>query len=148
MPAGRRSRLGCGVRLRNAQRGAVNIAVLLGTIIAVSGIALGFTFRKRKTAVEKERERRLKVNTIGRICDGSVERVSQETGAEPASAHLIHYSYSVGGVGYSAAQDITALLDHVRLESCIEGYPTSIKYDPQNPSNSIVICELWSGLRK
>jgi len=25
--------------------------------------------------------------------------------------------------------------------------PASVKYDPRNPANSIVLCEQWSGLR-
>lgn len=118
---------------------------LITAALAITGVALGFSLRKRKTAAERERERRLKINSIGRICDGSIERLSESLTAD-APARLLHYSYIVGGVSYSAAQDISLIESHVRLENCSEGVPASVKYDPQNPSNSIVVCELWSGL--
>jgi hypothetical protein len=35
----------------------------------------------------------------------------------------------------------------VDLHSCRAGLMTSIKYDPGNPGNSIVIAENWTGLR-
>jgi hypothetical protein len=124
----------------------VNVLLVLGVIAVGSAAALGISFRRRKSAAERERERRLKVNTVGRICDGVIERLT-EAGDAAAPLRMLYYSYSVGGVGYSAAQDITLLLEHIRLESCTEGFPAGVKYDPQNPSNSIVVCELWSGLR-
>ncbi len=121
----------------------MNVLVLLGAIAAASGVALGLSLRRRKTAEEKERERRLKVNTVGRICDGSIERLAEDS----AARRVIYYNYSVRGVSYSAAQDVTPLAGHINPERCLEGFPASIKYDPQNPSNSIVVCELWSGIR-
>ncbi len=124
----------------------MNFLVLLGAIATGAALALGLSFRHHKTPAERERERRLKVNTMGRICDGAIERLSEEARGE-GPAHLLYYSYSVGGVSYAAAQDVTALMEHVRAESCTEGFPASIKYDPGNPSNSIVVCELWCGLR-
>jgi hypothetical protein len=33
------------------------------------------------------------------------------------------------------------------MERIITGLPASIKYDPSNPSNSILIADDWSGLR-
>lgn len=123
----------------------MNFLVLLGAIAAVAGLALCLSFRRHKTAAERERERRLKVNTIGRICDGAIEKLTEESRQE-GPARVIYYSYSVGGVGYAAAQDVTPLLEDFRPESCAEGFPVGVKYDPANPSNSIVVCELWSGL--
>lgn len=124
----------------------MNFLVLLGAIAAGAGLALGLSFRHHKTAAERERERRLKVNTMGRICDGAIEKLTAEF-REETPIRVIYYSYLVGGVHYSAAQDVTLLLEHIRPESCTEGFPASVKYDPANPSNSIVVCELWSGLR-
>ena len=59
---------------------------------------------------------------------------------------LLHYDYSVAGVTYPAAQDISALRHMAEAEKFSEGLPVSVKYDPQNPLDSIVVCELWTGL--
>jgi hypothetical protein len=53
----------------------------------------------------------------------------------------------VGGVGYTAAQDVMsleALLPSHRMSMI---GPALVKFDPRNPANSIVLCEEWSGLR-
>ena len=42
---------------------------------------------------------------------------------------------------------ITHLRHLVDLHSCKLGLPVSIRYDPANPGNSIVISENWTGLR-
>ena len=60
---------------------------------------------------------------------------------------LLIYTYDVAGVSYEASQEVTHLRQHIDMHSCRIGLPASIKYDPQNPGNSIVIAEGWSGLR-
>jgi hypothetical protein len=50
-------------------------------------------------------------------------------------------------VSYETAQDITSLEGRAGMERIITGLPASIKYDPSNPSNSILIADDWSGLR-
>lgn len=125
----------------------LTILALVTASIAAGGVALGLSLRRRQSAAERERARRLRVNAIGRICDGSIVEVTERMdGGSPV--RLLHFSYSVGGVTYSAAQDISTLRHVVHIENCSEGVPASVKYDPQNPSNSIVVCELWSGLRQ
>jgi hypothetical protein len=59
---------------------------------------------------------------------------------------LLVYEYSVAKVTYNAAQDISTILETVRVDGICDGLPARIKYDPQNPSDSIVVCEKWSGL--
>jgi hypothetical protein len=64
-----------------------------------------------------------------------------------ADAGVLYYSYSVGGVSYTASQDVSALghllpADRNRLVGL-----SSLKYSPRNPANSILLCEEWSGLR-
>ncbi len=61
---------------------------------------------------------------------------------------LLIYTYDVAGVTYEASQDVTHLRQFIDLYSCRLGLPTSVKYDPHNPGDSIVISETWSGLRK
>jgi hypothetical protein len=88
----------------------------------------------------------MRISEIGRITDGTVIDVSEQdaTGGE---MQLLIYQYDVAGVSYEASQDVTALRHRVDLHSCRAGLMTSIKYDPSNPGNSIVIAENWTGLR-
>jgi hypothetical protein len=115
-------------------------------------VAIGMTFirrKGRKTPDQRERERRLRISAGGRITDGTVIDVHEieSTPAQPG-AQLVIYQYDVAGVSYECSQDVTMLRPYVDLHSCRLGLPASIKYDPQNPGNSIVIAEDWSGLRK
>src|ERR1035438_4884626 len=61
--------------------------------------------------------------------------------------HLVSYSYAISGVTYHTAQDITGLEGQIRFERLVTGQPASIKYDPANPSDSIIVADDWSGLR-
>jgi hypothetical protein len=58
---------------------------------------------------------------------------------------ILTYVYRVGGVSYECAQDVSLLADHVR--NLRIDLPIQVRYDPHNPSNSIVVAESWSGLR-
>jgi hypothetical protein len=115
-------------------------------------IALGAAFinrKSRKTPDDKERERRTRISMGGRITDGTVIDVHEvEPTPEHPEAQLVVYQYDVAGVSYECSQDVTWLRHLVDLHSCRLGLPTSVKYDPQNPGNSIVISEDWTGLRK
>jgi hypothetical protein len=105
---------------------------------------------------EVERQRRAYLNQIGRIVEGQITDLVEvaEDKARRKSAKevdgrrkLVCYSYSISGVSYETAQDITSLEGHAGMERIITGLPASIKYDPSNPSNSILIADDWSGLR-
>ena len=104
---------------------------------------------------EIERQRRAYLNQIGRIVEGQITdlvEVSEDTARSKGKSgdprrKLVCYSYSISGVSYETAQDITSLEGHAGLERIITGLPASIKYDPSNPSNSILIADDWSGLR-
>ncbi|HVA16316.1 MAG TPA: hypothetical protein VMV59_01245, partial [Candidatus Dormibacteraeota bacterium] len=63
-----------------------------------------------------------------------------------ANHRMLLYSYSISGVTYEAAQDITGLEEQACLERVVAGQPVGVKYDPANPSNSILIADDWSGL--
>jgi hypothetical protein len=121
--------------------------VLLGAATVLL-VGLGLLMRgRRKTPEERERERRLRLSNNGRITDGTVLDVQEVSANGAGSLQVLIYSYDVGGVSYEAAQDVTYLRQFVDLHNCRLGLPASIKYDPQNPGNSIVIAEDWSGLR-
>ena len=103
--------------------------------------------RKPKSAEELERERRHWLDQVGRITDGTVIDVQEmDSGQKPAT--LLIYQYDVAGVSYEASQDVTYLRQWINLHSCRLGLPTSVRYDPQNPGNSIVVSEKWMGLRQ
>jgi hypothetical protein len=121
---------------------AIAIAALL-----LTGVALWLR-RGRKTPEQLERERRLRLNAMGRITDGTVLDVHEERRARGPVQQLLIYRYDVAGVSYEASQDVTQLRHLVDLHSCRIGLPASVKYDAQNPGNSIVIAEGWTGLRK
>ena len=120
---------------------------LIAAAIAVVIGAYALSRRKPKTPEELERERRAWLDGIGRITDGTVIDV-QELAAEGrrSAVHLI-YKYDVAGVSYECSQDVTYLRQWINLHSCRLGLHTSVKYDPQNPGNSLVVSESWMGLR-
>lgn len=137
-------------------------------IVVAAAVAAFFLFYKREPEPEEiERERRLYLNRIGRIVEGQIleiedkmaepkpepkrglfQRRKPAANGGPASppTMLLHYTYSISGVTYETAQDITGLEQRVALKRAIVGRAASVKYDPSNPSNSILIAEEWSGL--
>jgi hypothetical protein len=120
--------------------------VLGGSTIAVVG--LSWLLRGGRKAPELlEKERRLRISRGGRITDGTVIDVHEIPG-EPAPIQLLIYQYDVAGVSYECSQDVTHLRQFIDLHTCRLGLPASIKYDPQNAGNSVLISEEWSGLRK
>ena len=132
----------------------------------IAGVAMiVYAFLRPKVDQEaEERRRRLHLNQIGRIAEGQVVGLveqapeSKPTGkklfgnkahalAELRPRRLVSYSYAISGVTYQTAQDITGLDSQIRLERMVPGQPASIKYDPANPVDSILVADDWSGLR-
>jgi len=119
-------------------------------LAAAAGLAVGavaWARSRRKTPEQREQERRLRLTTIGRITDGTVIDVSEMNHNGAGEMQLLIYQYGVAGVSYEASQDVTHLRHLVDLHTCRVGLPASIKYDPANPGNSIVVAETWTGLR-
>ncbi len=130
-------------------------------VAAIAMIAYAF-FRPAEDPEEIERKRRLHLNQIGRIAEGQVvelvayppepsaskglfSRARPLTNLSPRQ--LVSYSYAISGVTYHTAQDITGLESQVRFDRLVAGQPASIKYDPSNPTDSILVADDWSGLR-
>ncbi|HUJ51323.1 MAG TPA: hypothetical protein VLW25_14030 [Bryobacteraceae bacterium] len=113
--------------------------ILILAALAVVALGVYLLLRWRRKPKDKEKRRRLTVNQYGRIGDATITDMQGDT---------LFYSYSVRGVSYTASQDVAALRDQMpaNMERLI-GRAASLKYSPQNPANSILICELWSGLR-
>ena len=123
---------------------------------------------------EIERQRRAYLNKVGRIVEGQILEISENafpaddakqhspsakrnpdsssgakiTAAVPTNGtqRLIYYTYSISGVTYETAQDVTGLEERLHLKRAAVGQTASVKYDPSNPSNSILLADDWSGL--
>lgn len=134
-----------------------------GAVAAFAMIAYAF-LRPAENPEEMERRRRLHLNQIGRIAEGQVVELVEHQ-PEPRVTHkgifrsrprplpdsevrhFVSYSYAISGVTYHTAQDVTGLQSQVRFEKLVAGQPASVKYDPSNPSDSILVADDWSGLR-
>lgn len=124
------------------------ILILLGgaaLILLTAGFLTRLRGWRRRTPEELERRRRLEVCRSGRITSGEiVDMIEPETSKR--GPWLLLYRYEVTGATYDAAQDIAALPDAVAAASRLAGRVASVKYDPKQPSDSIIVCEEWSGL--
>lgn len=119
-----------------------------GAVAAIIGYAL-LSRKDKKPEEQVERERRTQLTLGGRIIDGNVIDVLElEDDGSGRQTILLIYTYDVAGVTYEASQDVTHLRQFIDLYSCRLGLPASVKYDPHNPGDSLVISETWSGLRK
>ena len=139
----------------------VAVAVAAGVLLVATGIAVWWRRRPRDPQ-EIERRRRAHVNQVGRIVEGEVleirEALSGELNPTPrrratdngasngTPRNVVVYSYSISGVTYQTAQDITGLEQRACLERIVTGLPVSVKYDPANPGNSILVADDWSGV--
>jgi hypothetical protein len=124
---------------------------LYALALVVFGCVLAAYFllrRKPRTPEDVERDRRAWLDRVGRITDGTVIDVQEMPGTGHRPATFLIYHYDVAGVSYEASQDVTYLRQWINLHSCRLGLPTSVRYDPQNPGNSIVLSERWMGLRQ
>ena len=136
-------------------------------VAAAAAVILQRLFERPEDPEGVERRRRSQLNQVGRIVEGHVVELvetvaapAQESGSglfsrrkAPASGadanvarRLVRYSYSISGVTYETAQDVTGLEERLCLERLAAGQPASVKYDPSNPSNSILVADDWSGL--
>lgn len=108
-------------------------------LIAAASVAVYFLRRKRISPEELERRRRLEVYRHGRLIDGLITEIHEDT---------IYFSYLVNGAEYQATQNVSALRDKLPAEPHRSIGPVTLRYVTRNPANSIVICEQWSGLRE
>lgn len=142
-----------------------NLLLAAAAILLVAGGILSWWLRRPRDPREVERRRRAYLNQVGRIVEGHIMEITETPPREttPASSgrlrrksdvppggdgkrSLVVYSYSIRGVTYETAQDVTGMEERACLEKIVAGQPASVKYDPANPSNSILIADDWSGL--
>ena len=139
----------------------------LAGIAVVAIVAVVFWLRRKpQDSGDIERERRAFLNRVGRIVEGQILEVAEDMPRDSTSSvtkpsglfqkraapspngtqKLIHYTYSISGVTYETAQDVTGLDIRAHLSRVAAGQTASVKYDPSNPSNSILLADDWSGL--
>jgi hypothetical protein len=123
------------------------IAASLVAVTALTALGLWFKLRKRPTAEELERARRLFLVQSGRIVDGMFLDVCEVQAVDGRTLTMLLFSYRNGGVDYECSQDITDMPGVVDVSQVRAGFPCSVRYQPGNPQNSIVVAEQWSGLR-
>lgn len=120
--------------------GAISVAVL-------GAIAAWLLLRKRPTEEEIEKLRRKLLVQWGRLVDGMLLDMNETSGEDGRPLTFLLFNYRIGGVDYECSQDITplgAVLDKAQIRA---GFPCTVRYQPGNPQNSIVVAENWSGLR-
>jgi hypothetical protein len=116
---------------------------MLAVVSGVTTAALGAWgvrkyLKSRPDAAELERRRRRELFARGKMGDGNLLEYRE---------HVVFYNYAIAGVEYTACQDLADLQSLIPSDRWSAIGPASIKYDPRNPANSIVLCEEWSGLR-
>jgi hypothetical protein len=123
------------------------IASSLALIAAMGSAAFWLLFRKRPTAEELERARRQFLVQSGRLSDGMLLDIFEVESKGGRTLTMLLFSYRVGGVDYECSQDITDMPGVVDTKQVRAGFPCTVRSQPGNPQNSIVVAEEWSGLR-
>ncbi len=111
---------------------------LAGALMVLTPV-LGYRAWKlrRVNPAERERQRRAALVASGKISDATLIEIREL---------LLFYSYQVRGVEYIASQDVSELQPYMPADLAVLS-AISVKYDPRNPADSILLSEQWSGLR-
>ena len=123
------------------------IAAAVTTLAALSGTAAWLMFRRRPTSDEIETARRKFLVQSGRLVDGMLLDARDMAAEDGRTLKMLFFSYRIGGVDYECSQDVTAV-GSVNTEQVRAGFPCTLRYQPGNPQNSIVVAEGWTGLRE
>lgn len=115
-------------------------AVLVAAVVCTGALTAGLWFwlRRAPDATQRERARRSMIARTGRMTDAMLTDVQE---------NLLCYSYSARGVAYMASQDISGVRHLLPEDLMLALGPVTVRYLWNNPANSIVICEEWSGIR-
>jgi hypothetical protein len=126
---------------------AWEIAVGATSIAILAAVALWLVFRKRPTAEELERARRQFLVQFGRLVDGMLLDICEVDGEGGRKLTMLVYQYRIASVDYECSQDITSMAAVFDAAQVRAGFPCTVRYQPGNHHNSIVVAEEWSGLR-
>jgi hypothetical protein len=123
-------------------------AAWLTVFAALTAFAAWLVFRRRPSAEELERARRQFLVQSGRIVDGMLLDICDVAADDGRTLTMLLFNYRIAGVDYECSQDITAIRGVVDAARVRAGFPCSVRYQPGNPQNSIVVAEGWTGLRE
>jgi len=124
---------------------SIGLAAGAAAVVVGAGVAVYRRLRRKTDPVELERLRRVGLGRTGRITTGEVTGLIEPEG--PGTALLLVYRYGIGGVNYEVTQDVSTLSAVAAEAARLVGRTISVKYEMKHPTNSIVICEEWSGIR-
>ena len=119
-------------------------ATATGAIVVVAILAYRF-FHRGPTPLELEQRRRTRLASLGRIIDGTLV----DTAPHDEAPQALIYRYRISGVTYECGQDVSALTPHLPdlgPSSALFETPVQVRYDRNNPADSIVVSETWNGL--
>jgi hypothetical protein len=121
------------------------MAALGALTVVLAALAIGVVLRVRASPQRRERrqrlrelKRRLDLHQRGRLGDAIITEANES---------IIYYTYCIRGVQYTASQDVDSLRERLPADPERLIGVVGLKYETNNPANSIVICEEWSGLR-
>lgn len=125
------------------------LEIAVGAIVVAGLGAAGvwLILRKRPTPAELEIARRHLLIQSGRLVDGTLLDICEVPSEDGHPLTMLLYRYRIGGVDYECTQDVTDLKTAMDLDAIHAGFPCSVRYQPGNPQNSIVVAEKWSGVR-
>lgn len=116
----------------------IDLAILVLGPVGLIAVAIWLIAKRRATPEKREKRRRLLLHQTGRLGDALVDEVGE---------NLLYYSYLIRGVQYTASQDVSTLREKLPQDLSRLIGPSRMKYATNNPANSILLCEEWSGLR-
>jgi len=125
----------------------LEIGLVAGAVVVLisAGILAYLKLLRKKDPAEIERLRRSWLGRTGRIVAGEITGLLEPEGEN--TALLLVYRYDIAGVTYEVTQDVSRMPAVASQASHLVGKDISVKYDMKHPSNSIAICEEWSGIR-
>lgn len=125
---------------------------LCGAAVAAAGAIFCLVRFGKRDPEQAERRRRERIQRIGRLAQCEIldilegDAVAPGTAARkrlsrlmPPQGKLVVYRYTVSGVTYETSQDFIAPSPGARPP--LPGRIANVKYDPANPSNSILLSE-------
>jgi hypothetical protein len=117
-------------------------------VVVLVGLVLWLR-RKPEDAGDVERQRRAYLNRVGRIVEGQVLEIvehARDANDPTAKQPGMFQKRAAPSAFTNGTQKLTGLDEAKHLGRVAAGQTASVKYDPSNPSNSILLADDWSGL--
>ena len=136
-----------GFGMDNLSINVWEIAAIATACGLVCALVLWLVFRKKPTEAEIECGRRRFLVQSGRLVDGMLLDICEVEVEDGQNLTMLLFSYRISGVDYECSQNITDMTETVDAAQVRVGFPCTVRYQPGNPQNSIVVAEAWTGLR-